>query len=34
MISELAFVVENWWIKPIDEKAKNKIVYLISAFNV
>jgi len=29
-MSQLAFVVDNWWIDPI--KNKEKIVYLIAAF--
>ena len=31
-ISQLEFVVNNWWINPI--KAKNKITYFVAAFNV
>lgn len=31
-ISQLAFVVDNWWINPIDEK--EKIVYLVAAFSI
>ena len=31
-ISQLQFVVENWWLDPI--KDKKKIVYLVAAFNV
>ena len=33
-MSELAFVVENWWIRPIKKQTKEKIVFLIAAFNV
>ena len=31
-ISQLAFVVDNWWINPIEEK--EKIVYLVAAFSI
>jgi hypothetical protein len=31
-ISQLEFVVNNWWIHPI--KDKNKIIYFVAAFNV
>ena len=31
-ISQLEFVVNNWWIHPIKEK--NKIIYFVAAFNV
>ena len=31
-ISQLEFVVNNWWIHPI--KNKNKIIYFVAAFNV
>ena len=31
-MSQLAFVVENWWIDPI--KDKDQIMYLISAFKI
>ena len=31
-MSQLAFVVDNWWINPINEK--EKIVYLVAAFSV
>jgi len=31
-ISQLEFVVNNWWINPI--KDKNKIIYFVAAFNV
>ena len=31
-ISQLQFVVENWWLDPI--KDKQKIVYLVAAFNI
>ena len=31
-ISQLDFVVNNWWIDPI--KDKTKIIYFIAAFNV
>lgn len=31
-ISELAFIVDNWWINPISNK--EKFVYLIAAFKV
>ena len=31
-MSELAFVVENWWIDPI--KNKDQIMYLIAAFKI
>ena len=31
-MSQLAFIVDNWWIDPIKEK--DQIVYLIAAFKV
>ena len=31
-MSQLAFVVENWWIDPI--KDKDQIMYLIAAFKI
>lgn len=31
-ISQLEFVVNNWWIHPIHDK--NKIIYFVAAFNV
>jgi hypothetical protein len=31
-ISQLEFVVNNWWIHPI--KNKKKIIYFVAAFNV
>ena len=31
-MSQLAFVVENWWIDPIEDK--EKIVYLLAAFKI
>ena len=31
-ISQLEFVVNNWWIHPI--KNKNQIIYFLAAFNV
>jgi len=31
-MSQLAFVVDNWWIEPIEEK--EKIIYLIAAFRL
>ena len=31
-ISQLAFVVDNWWIDPIQNK--NKIVYIVGGFSV
>lgn len=31
-MSQLAFVVENWWIDPIQDK--EKIVYLLAAFKI
>ena len=31
-ISQLEFVVNNWWIHPI--KNKEKIVYFVAAFNM
>ena len=31
-MSQLAFVVDNWWIDPI--KDKEKIIYLIAAFRL
>ena len=31
-ISQLAFVVDNWWIDPIQNK--DKIVYIVGGFSV
>ena len=31
-MQQLAFVVDNWWIDPIDDK--EKIVYLIAAMSL
>mmetsp|Transcript_9402 Transcript_9402/g.14356 ORF Transcript_9402/g.14356 Transcript_9402/m.14356 type:complete len:126 (+) Transcript_9402:6161-6538(+) len=31
-MSQLAFVVDNWWIDPI--KNKDKIVYIVAAFQI
>ena len=31
-MSQLAFVVDNWWIDPIEDK--EKIIYLIAAFKL
>jgi len=33
-MQQLAFVVDNWWLDPIDKNDKQNIVYIVGGFQI